>query len=59
MSQLDNNIPYTVDQVVDDIIAELPLEARINTANLDEDEFRVVELTLGRSGTDSIKWTLT
>ncbi len=38
----------TVDQVVDGIIAELPLESRISTANLDEDEFRVVELTLGK-----------
>jgi len=26
----------------------LPLETRVNTANLDEDEFRVVELTLGK-----------
>ena len=26
----------------------MPLETRVNTANLDEDEFRVVELTLGK-----------
>ena len=36
----------TVEQVVDGIIAELPLEARVNAAYLDKDEFRMVELIL-------------
>ena len=48
MNQSDKNNANTVDQVVDDIIAELPLEAWVSTANLDENEFRVVKLTLGR-----------
>lgn len=38
----------TVDEVVQDIISELPLESRVRTANLSEDEFRVLELTLGQ-----------
>ena len=48
MNETDKNILNTVDQIVDEIIAELPLVDRVSTANLDEDEFRVVELTLGR-----------
>ena len=48
MKQFEKNHPNTVDQVVNEIIAELPLEARVSTANLDENEFRVVELTLER-----------
>ncbi len=38
----------TVDAVVNEIIAELTLAERVGTADLDEDEFRVVELTLGK-----------
>ena len=38
----------TVDAVVEDIIAELPLEANVSTAKLEEDELRVLELTLGK-----------
>ncbi len=48
MNQSDNNSPKTVDQVVDGIIADLTLEERVGTADLDEDEFRVLELTLGK-----------
>ncbi len=48
MNQSDNNSPKTVDQVVDGIIADLTLEERVGTADLDEDELRVVELTLGK-----------
>ena len=48
MNQLDKHNPNTVDQVVDDIIADLTLAERIGTADLDEDEFRVLELTLGK-----------
>ncbi|MGD8292983.1 MAG: hypothetical protein PVF37_14845 [Desulfobacterales bacterium] len=36
----------TVEQVVDGIIAELPLAARVDAAYLDQDEFRMVELIL-------------
>jgi len=37
-----------VDAFVADIIAEMPLEANVGTANLEEDELRVFELTLGK-----------
>ena len=48
MNQPNNNCLNTVDQVVDDIIADLTLAERVGTADLDENEFRVVELTLGK-----------
>ena len=38
----------TVDAVVKEIISELPLEERVGTADLDADEFRILELTLGK-----------
>ena len=38
----------TVDEVVDEIIAELTLAEMVGTADLDENEFRVLELTLGK-----------
>ena len=38
----------TVDQVVDEIIAELTLAEKVGTADLGEDELRVLELTLGK-----------
>jgi len=38
----------TVDQVVDEIIADLTLAERVGTADLDEDELRVLELALGK-----------
>ncbi len=48
MNQSDKLNPNTVDVVVDEIIAELTLEERVGTANLDESESRVLELTLGK-----------
>ena len=48
MNQSDKNNPQTVDAVVNEIIADLTLAERVGTADLDEDEFRVVELTLGK-----------
>ena len=48
MNQQDSNCLNTVDQVVDDIIAELTLAERVGTADLDENEFRVLELTMGK-----------
>jgi hypothetical protein len=44
----DNKSFDTVDAVVEDLIAEFPLEANVDTANLEEDELRVLELTLGK-----------
>ena len=38
----------TVDEVVDEIIDELTLAERVATADLEENEFRVVELILGK-----------
>ena len=48
MNQSDKNNPTTVDEVVNEIIAELTLAERVCTADLDEEEFRVLELTLGK-----------
>ena len=48
MNQSDKHNPNTVDTVVEEIIAELTLAERVGTADLDENEFRVVELTLGK-----------
>jgi hypothetical protein len=38
----------TVDEVVNEIIAELTLEERVSAANLEENEFRVLKLMLGK-----------
>jgi hypothetical protein len=38
----------TVDEVIDDIIAEMPLDDRVRIANLDEDGIAVVQLALGK-----------
>ena len=46
MNQPDN--PNTVDQVVDELIEDLTLAERVGTADLDENEFRVLELTMGK-----------
>jgi hypothetical protein len=48
MNQSDKHNPNTVDAVVDVIIDELTLEERVGAADLDEDEFWVLELTLGK-----------
>ena len=48
MNQLDNNNPNTVDQVIDDIIAELTLEERVGAANLEKNELRALKLMLGK-----------
>jgi hypothetical protein len=37
-----------LDALITGIIHDLPLEGRVSTANLDEDEFRVLELVLGK-----------
>jgi len=46
MNQSDKNCLNTVDQVVNEIIAELTLAERVATADLEENEFRVIELML-------------
>jgi len=38
----------TVDEVIDDIIAEMPLDDRVRVANLDEDGIAVAQLGLGK-----------
>ena len=48
MNQSDKNNPDTVDAVVEELIDELTLAERVSTADLDEDEFRVIELTFGK-----------
>ena len=48
MNQSDNYNPNTVDAVVDEIINELTLKGMVGTADLGKDEFRAIELTLGK-----------
>jgi hypothetical protein len=38
----------TIAAVVDDIIAEMPLDDRVRTANLDEDGVLVLQIALGK-----------
>ena len=48
MNPSDNHNPNTVDAVVEEIIAELTLAERVSAADLDENEFRVLELIMGK-----------
>ena len=48
MNQSDKHKHSTVDAVVEEIIVELTLAERVATADLEENEFRVIELTLGK-----------
>ena len=48
MNQSDKHNPITVDEVVDGIIAEIPLDDKVRTANLDEDGLAVLQLALGK-----------
>ena len=48
MHQPNNHNLNTVDAVIDDIIAEMPLDDRVRTANLDEDGVLVLQLALGK-----------
>ena len=48
MNQSDKHNPNTVDAVVDILISELTLAEMVATADLGEDELRVLELTLGK-----------
>ena len=48
MNQSDKHKPNSVDQIVYEIIAEMPLDDRVRTANLDEDGLAVLQLALGK-----------
>ena len=48
MNPSDNHNPNAVDAVVEEILAELTLAERVGTADLDENEFRVLELIMGK-----------
>ena len=48
MNQSGKNSLTTVDQVVDEIIAEMSLDDRVRTAYLDEDGLVVLQLALGK-----------
>ena len=48
MSQSPKRNLNTVDGVVDDIIAEMPLGDRVRTANLDEDGVLILQLVVGK-----------
>lgn len=46
MNQSPKHNLNTVDEVVEDIISEMPLDDRVRTANLDEDGLAVLQLAL-------------
>ena len=48
MTHSNKNSFDTVDAVVEDIIAEMSLNDRVRTANLDEDGLTVLQLALGK-----------
>lgn len=48
MNHPNKNIIDTIDAVVEDIIAEMSLNDRVRTANLDEDGLTVLQLALGK-----------
>ena len=48
MNQSPKHNLNTADAVVEDIIAEMPLDDRVRTANLDEDGLLVLQLALGK-----------
>ena len=48
MNQSNKHNLNTINAVIDDIIAEMPLDDRVRTANLDEDGVLVLQLALGK-----------
>ena len=48
MNYSNNKVIDTVDAVVEDINAEMPLDDRVRTANLDENGLLVLQLALGK-----------
>ena len=43
MDNSDRHNPNTVEQIVNEIISELPLDDRVRTANIDEDGLAVLQ----------------
>ena len=48
MNPSDKHNPNTVDAAVEEILAELTLAEKVSAADLDENEFRVLELIMGK-----------
>ena len=48
MREHNKDTPSLIDALITDVIDEMPLEARISIADLEEDEFRVLKLTQGK-----------
>ena len=46
MNKTNNSTPGLLDALITDLIAEMPLEVKVSTANLDDTEIRILELTL-------------
>ena len=46
MNDSDNQTSNLLDALLTDLIDEMPLEAKVSTANLDDNEIRILELTL-------------
>jgi hypothetical protein len=49
MNHSNKNSLDTIDAVVEDIIAEMSLNDKVRTANLDEDGLTVLQLALGKA----------
>ena len=48
MDNSDKHNPNTVDQIVNEIVSELPLNDKVRAANLDENGFAALQLELGK-----------
>jgi hypothetical protein len=48
MNENDQNDLTLLDALITQVISELPLEARVSIANLDEEELRILELVQGK-----------
>ena len=46
MNSRDHSTQSLLDALITDLIAEMPLEERVSTANLEENEIRILQLTL-------------
>jgi hypothetical protein len=46
MNSSDQDTPSFLDALITDMIADMPLEDRVSTANLEESEIRILQLTL-------------
>jgi hypothetical protein len=48
MNSTDHSVPTLLDALITDLIAEMPLEDRVNIANLSDSDIRILELTLSK-----------